>query len=224
MNAPPLRHALGEARIGFDWVRGRLMEDALAARWPGDGRTVIVLPGLFTDDARTRMLRRVLKRAGYKAHGWGLGRNMPVRADLMARLDVRIEALQRREGGKVALVGWSLGGVIAREYAKHAPDRVSQVITLGAPFSGDPRDNRAWRWYEAFADHTVDAPPLAGERREKPPVPTTAIWSQRDGIIPPSAARGQEGERDHDIEIRSGHFAMSCAPDALEAVLKALRS
>jgi dienelactone hydrolase len=222
MTEPALRHYLGEARIGLDWVRGRLVEDSLAARWPGDGRTVIVLPGLFTSDARTRMLRRVLKRAGYRTYGWGLGRNMPVRADLMARMDERIDGLQAREGGKVSLVGWSLGGVIAREYAKHAPDRVAQVITLGAPFSGDPRANRAWRWYEAFADHTVDAPPFPGERSEKPPVPTTAIWSARDGIIPPGAARGQAGERDADLEIRCGHFAMSCAPDALEAVLKAL--
>jgi pimeloyl-ACP methyl ester carboxylesterase len=222
MTEPPLRHYLGEARIGFDWVRGRLSEEVLAARWPGDGRTVIVLPGLFTNDARTRMLRRVLKRAGYRTYGWGLGRNMPVRADLMARLDERIGALQAREGGKVSLVGWSLGGVIAREYAKHAPERVAQVVTLGAPFSGDPRANRAWRWYEAFSDHPVDAPPFPGNREEKPPVPTTAIWSARDGVIPPAAARGQAGERDADLEIHCGHFAMSCAPDALEAVLKAL--
>lgn len=219
---PPLRYWFGEARIASDWVRGRLVEDALAARHPGDGRAVIVLPGLFTSDARTTMLRRVLKKAGYRPYGWGLGRNMPVRADSIERFDARVAEVIRREGGAVTLIGWSLGGIIAREYAKVFPAKVAQVITLGSPFSGSPRDNRAWQFYELIADHRVDAPPIASERRGKPPVPTTAIWSARDGIVSTASARGRDDERDHDIEVACGHFAMTSAPDALEAVLRSL--
>ena len=205
-------------------MRGRLVEDRLARRFSGDGRTIMVIPGLFTSDLRTAGLRRVLRKAGYHAHGWGLGRNMPIRADLLERLDGRLDDLQSRAEGPVTLIGWSLGGLVAREYAKHAPDRIGAVVTLGSPFSGDPRDNRAWRAYELVADHKVDAVPIGGDRRIKPLVPTTAIWSSRDGIIPPHAARGLPGERDAEFEVRCGHFALSSAPDAIEAVLRALRS
>jgi pimeloyl-ACP methyl ester carboxylesterase len=220
---PALKHYLGEARIFGDWMRGRLAERALAARYPGDGRAVIVIPGLFTSDARTRMLRRTLKRAGYRTYGWGLGRNMPIKADILDRFGARVSEIEARERGPVTLIGWSLGGLIARAYAHHAPDQIASVITLGSPFSGDPRSNRAWQIYELVADHKVDAPPLPVNLAAKPPVHTTAIWSARDGIISIDAARGQPNERDACVEIRCGHFAMSSAPEALAAVLKALR-
>jgi pimeloyl-ACP methyl ester carboxylesterase len=219
---PPFRHYLGESRIISDWIRGRRAESALAAQYPGDGRAVIVIPGLFTSDARTAMLRRVLKTAGYRTYGWGLGRNMPIKADILDRFSARMDVVQAREGGPVTLVGWSLGGLIARAYGHHAPDRVAEVITLGSPFSNDPRANRAWKIYELVADHSVDAPPIVYDLHKKPPVPTTAIWSARDGIISQESARGLPHESDHRVEIRCGHFAMSCAPDALEAVLRAL--
>jgi pimeloyl-ACP methyl ester carboxylesterase len=219
---PPFRHYLGESRIISDWIRGRRAESALAAQYPGDGRAVIVIPGLFTSDARTAMLRRVLKTAGYRTYGWGLGRNMPIKPDILDRFSARMDVVQAREGGPVTLVGWSLGGLITRAYGHHAPERVAEVITLGSPFSNDPRANRAWKIYELVADHCVDAPPIIYDLRKKPLVPTTAIWSARDGIISQESARGLPHESDHRVEIRCGHFAMSCAPDALEAVLRAL--
>ena len=219
---PPLRHYLGEARFIADWARGRRVEAELAKRYPGDGRPVIVLPGLFTSDARTKMLRRVLTNAGYSTYGWGLGYNMPIRADIFERFGAQVDGVQQREGAAVTLVGWSLGGLIARAYAAHAPKHIAGVITLGSPFSGNPRSNRAWKIYERVADHKVDEPPVIFDRSAKPPVPTAAIWSARDGIIAVESARGQPHERDQEVEIRCGHFAMSCAPDALEAVLKLL--
>jgi pimeloyl-ACP methyl ester carboxylesterase len=222
VTVPSFRHFLGEARIGIDWLQGRVVETSLAARYPGDGRAVIVLPGLFTSDARTTMLRRVLKKAGYRTYGWGLGRNMPIRADILDRFGTRVSEIQARECGQVTLIGWSLGGLIARAYASHSPDQVASVITLGSPFSGDPHSNRAWKIYELVADHKVESPPLAFDRASKPPVPTTAIWSARDGVISAEAARGLPHERDDEVEINCGHFAMSSAPDALEAVLRVL--
>lgn len=219
---PPFRHYLGEGRIVRDWIKGRRAEAALAAQYPGDGRAVIVIPGLFTSDARTAMLRRVLKKAGYRTYGWGLGRNMPIKADILDRFAARMEEVRARDGGPITLIGWSLGGLIARGYGHHAPNEVAEIITLGSPFSNDPRANRAWKIYELMADHSVDAPPIAYDLRAKPPVPTTAIWSARDGIISQESARGLPHESDHRVEIRCGHFAMSCAPDAMEAVLQLL--
>jgi pimeloyl-ACP methyl ester carboxylesterase len=222
-DVPPLKYYFGEARLLRDWARGRSKEDMLAALYPGDGRAVIVLPGLFTSDRRTQMLRRVLRKAGYRTYGWGLGHNMPIKADLLDRFDVRVDEVCMRSGkDQVALVGWSLGGLVARGYANHRPGRVSEVITLGSPFSGDPRANRAWKLYELVGDHPVDEPPLPIDRTAKPPCPTTAIWSARDGIISADSARGEPHERDQEIEVTCGHLAMTSAPDVLEAMLRAL--
>lgn len=220
---PPLRFLLREASLPFQWLRGRSAAPQLAAQWPGDGRAVLVIPGFGNLDSHTALLRDTLDKAGYRSFPWGLGAGGPVRPDLFDRLDRRLAAILDRTQGPVTLLGWSLGGVIARGYAHHAPDKVAAVITLGSPFSGDPRSNRAWRLYEALADHPVDRPPIGANYAAKPPAHTTAIWSPHDGIVPRAAAEGQPDERDAAIAIRCGHFAMSCAPDALQAVLQALR-
>jgi pimeloyl-ACP methyl ester carboxylesterase len=106
----------------------------------------------------------------------------------------------------VLLVGWSLGGVYARELAREVPDLVRAVVTLGSPFSGDPHMNNVWRLYEWVAGHPVDNPPV-GHSADKPPVPSLAIWSRRDGIIAPRAARGLEDERDEAVELSCNHMA-----------------
>lgn len=220
---PPIGYFFAEARVASDWLRGRAAAPAIAARFPGDGRRVIVIPGLFASDAETSLLRQTITRAGYRTSGWGLGRNMPISADILQRFDAHVRTVQGGDAAPVALVGWSLGGIIAREYAKFAPGRVERVLTLGSPFSGDIRENRAWRAYELFAPYKIDRIPISIDRAAKPPVRTIAIWSARDGIVPVHAARGQPGERDEEIEISCGHMAMTVAPDALEAVLKGLR-
>jgi pimeloyl-ACP methyl ester carboxylesterase len=98
------------------------------------------------------------------------------------------------------VVGWSLGGLFARELARACPERVCAVVTLGSPFSGDPKQNNVWRLYERVAGHKVDAPPLP-RITDKPPVPHLALWSRKDGLIAPRAARGLEGERDEAVEL-----------------------
>ena len=83
------------------------------------------------------------------------------------------------------------------------------MVTLGTPFSGDPRANNAWRMYELVAGHKVDHPPIDTVVSEKPPVPTIAIWSRRDGIVAPASARGKEGERDKAIELDCSHMGFA---------------
>jgi len=184
----------------------------------GEGRTVIVIPGFLASDTTTARLRKSLEKAGFAVHGWGLGRNRGVTADILERLDARIESLAIN--GPVTLVGWSLGGLIAREYAKHAPDRVEKVITLGSPFSGSPRANNAWRAYEYVAGHSVDSPPVAVTLSEKPAAHTIACWSARDGVIAPASARGRSHERDRAQEIDCTHMAFIVHPRAIRAVAK----
>jgi alpha-beta hydrolase superfamily lysophospholipase len=221
--APPLSLLLGEARVLGDWARGARHNGRIAKAHQGDGHPVMILPGFMVAEARMEFLRHTLIRAGYRAFGWGLGRNLGVTADVLDRLDVQFDRIERETNDPVTLLGWSLGGLIAREYAKHAPQRVARVITMGSPFSGDPRANNAWRVYEWVTKHPVDAPPIAARLAEKPPVPTYALWSRRDGIVSPASACGRPGESDEAIEVDCGHLAFACAPEAIEAVLNLLK-
>ena len=186
----------------------------------GASRSVMVIPGFMASDQTTSRLRRSLEAAGFQAHGWGLGRNKGIKADIFDRLDQRIEALGI--DGPLTLVGWSLGGLIAREYAKYAPDRVGKVVTLGSPFSGDLRANNAWRVYEFVAGHKVDAPPIEVSLSEKPPVHTCAFWSARDGVVAPASARGRRHESDERIELDCSHMAFVARPDAIRMIAKAI--
>ena len=99
---------------------------------------------------------------------------------------------------------------------------LAQVITLGSPFSGSIRANNAWRLYQLVAGHPVDAPPIAARLAEKPPVPTYALWSRRDGIVAPASARGEAHERDAAIEVDCLHMGFACAPEATRAILDLL--
>ena len=219
-DAPSLSLLLGEARVFGDWARGARENGRIARTHDGAGHKVVILPGFMVAEARMELLRHTLSRAGYEAYGWGLGRNLGVTADMIARFDARLDEIEGDD--PVTLVGWSLGGLIAREYAKYAPQRVARVITMGSPFSGSPRANNAWRLYEWVTKHAVDAPPIEARLAEKPPVPTYALWSRRDGIVAPASARGLPGEADHSIEVDCSHLAFACAPEAITAVLGVL--
>lgn len=179
---------------------------------PGQGQPVLVYPGYLTSDVSSIRLRRSLRTAGYAAYGWEIGQNKGARADLLERLGVRLDAVANRHGQSVVLIGWSLGGIFARELAKQRPELVRAVMTLGSPFSGHPRANNAWRIYEALNDHTVDNPPIASNLAEKPPVRTIAVWSPVDGIVSPAAARGLPHESDRQVELRERHLSLARAP------------
>ena len=185
---------------------------------PGRGQPVVVYPGYLTSDVSSIRLRRSLSKAGYAAYGWQIGRNKGARVDLLDRLGRHLAEVTDRHGEPAALVGWSLGGVFARELAKHRPDLVRLVITLGSPFSGSPRANNAWRIYNLLNDHSVDNPPIAGDLAAKPPVPTIAVWSPIDGIVAPASARGLPYESDRQLELHERHLSLARAPKGISLV------
>jgi pimeloyl-ACP methyl ester carboxylesterase len=185
---------------------------------PRGSGPVIVLPGFMARDFMTARLRRSLIAAGYDARGWGMGQNRGVRADLLERLAGAVRSVAEHAGQPAVLIGWSLGGIFAREVAKHAPDAVRLVITLGSPFSGDPRANNAWRLYEFVTAHKVDAPPVEVDLPVKPPMRTIALWSRRDGIVSCASAAGAPGERDEAIELQCRHLGFTVAPEAIAAI------
>lgn len=214
--APPLNLLAREA-MSFGPLRIRAaLGPHVKMQTNGGGRPVMVIPGFMASDRTTARLRRSLSVSGFACVGWGLGRNTGIKSDVLARLDDQIAALGSSE--PITLIGWSLGGLIAREYAKYAPDRVAKIVTMGSPFSGDPRANNVWRMYEFIAGHKVDAPPLDVRLSVKPPVPTVALWSRRDGLVSPRAACGLPHEADTRIEQDCSHMGYIASPNIIRQI------
>jgi pimeloyl-ACP methyl ester carboxylesterase len=195
---------------------------AVAGAQSGAGQPVMVIPGILSSDSATALLRRTLDASGYRAHASELGFLTGIKAATLARAMDRLSEIAAAEQRKVVLVGWSLGGLYARVLAQRHPDLVELVMTLGSPFSGDRRANNAWRLYEAINDHKVDAPPVPDDPAVKPPVRTIALWSRKDGVIAPAAARGLPHERDAEVEVPFHHFALASTRPAIDRVVTEL--
>ena len=220
VSAPPLRLFLGELRSGYEsWRAWRAMGESETAAEAQPG-AVMLLPGFGTHSFRMRALRRGLEAAGHRVDDWGLGWNMGGTAEQLDRLCARIEDVAVRQGEPVSLVGWSLGGLYAREAAKRVPHAVRMVITMGTPFSGDLHANNAWRAYHWITGQDVAVPPVPGDYAAKPPVPTIALWSARDGIVSPRSARGRAGERDAAVALRCTHLGFASHPSVVGEVLR----
>ncbi len=195
---------------------------------PGDGHPVISLPGYLASDRSTRVLRKYIYEWGYDSFRWRMGRNLgPSRqGDLEQQLDARLQKIFIQTGRKVSLVGWSLGGLYAREMARRNPQVVRSVITLGSPH-GDPKATNAWRLYEMLSGISVDEQTIR-ERVEKlrapiPDVPITAIFSKSDAIVSADIARLPEGPEVENIGINTSHFGMGFNPIVLYLIADRLR-
>ncbi|MEO8455301.1 MAG: alpha/beta hydrolase [Sphingomicrobium sp.] len=177
----------------------------------------MVIPGFIAHDRTTAALRGALADAGWRVHGWEMGVNRGARPETVERLKARLDDISPTR--KVLVVGWSLGGLFARELARADPQRIRAVVTLGSPFSGDPKQNNVWRLYELIAGHKVDQPPLP-RITDKPPVPQLALWSRIDGLVAPRAARGLENERDKAVELDCTHMAFGVSRIAARNVVR----
>ena len=186
----------------------------------GDGHAVLVLPGFLASDASTRPLRRALTRLGYDAQGWGLGRNTGASVRVREGMTRRLEQLHTQSGGKVSLVGWSLGGVYARELARNAPDPVRRVLTLGSPINGDPRGSSAeslYRQVNGLKEAPVDWDGIH-RRRVPPPVPCTAVYSKTDGIVSWRCAMETEAPNTENVEVYGSHCGLGVNPQVLRII------
>ena len=207
---PPVRWLLTEpARSALD-LAGLALTAAWLARSPhGDGHAVLVLPGLLVGDMSTMVLRRFLRGLGYDVQRWELGRNVGPTAEVVARLPSALERLAER-AGPVSVIGWSLGGVYARGLAHRHPDLVRQIITLGSPFAiRDGRQSRAHRAFEfERRAHQYPVPfDIPAPRLSEPvPVPSTAVYSRRDGIVDWRACIDPAGALRQNIEVRCSHL------------------
>ena len=186
----------------------------------GDGHPVLVLPGLVASDVSTGPLRNFLRAKGYAAEGWAQGRNRGLRVGVEDKMLDQVRRMADKSGRKVSLIGWSLGGIYARQLAKQLPDLVRGVITLGSPFACPPYATNAWRVYELASGMKVaDADTHhAGALHEPPPVPTTSVFSRTDGICAWQGCVNAPGEQVENIEVEASHCGMAHHPAIVYAI------
>ncbi|MBL8275285.1 MAG: alpha/beta hydrolase [Pelomonas sp.] len=184
----------------------------------GDGHPVLVFPGLGANDLTTAPLRALLDSIGYMTQPWGQGFNFGPRAGVLEQIKHDLQALHRRHHRKVSLLGWSLGGIYARELAKECPDLVRCVVTLGTPFTGHPRATNAWRFFELVSGHTSNDAELMEAIRQPPPVPTTSIFSKTDGVVAWRCSVNEPGPLVENIEVHASHIGLGFNPMALYAL------
>ncbi len=190
----------------------------------GEGRPVLLLPGLMADDWSTAPLRRILASSGYEPYAWGLGRNIGPTPKAIAGMDRLLLEIREAHGRPVSLIGQSLGGIFARELARRHPGVVERIITLGSPIGiSDSRQSRAHQTYvrhvdqhlpEFAFDTWITAPP--------PAVPSTSVYSRFDGVVRWEACLHPEDDLSENIEVAASHLGLAVHPAAVYAVLDRL--
>ncbi len=217
--APGLLRILLEARAPLEYAASVALSPWLRRAPRGDGHAVLVLPGLGANDISTAPMRRFLRSLGYAVYPWRQGFNLGPRTGVLEGCSQTLQALVERRGGKpVSLVGWSLGGLYAREIAKMHPELTRCVVTLGTPFTGHPKATNAWRFYELASGQSVHDPEQLAQMRITPSVPTTSIFSRSDGIVAWRNSLNPDGPLSENIEVVASHIGLGVSPVALYAL------
>lgn len=227
VNKPSLFWALTEAGRAITELGASLPFQRLyGSKGTGDGHPVIVLPGFMASKRSTTTLRKFLKKLGYTVYDWGQGRNFG-KIEYKDSLLTLIDELYAVHGTRISLIGWSLGGVFARELAKERPKLIRQVITLGSPFRAVVKKNNATWLYEYVSGgkkiEELD-PALLQDLPKPAPVPTTAIYSKEDGVVPwEYCIEAEETDIHQNVQVRGSHLGLGVNPSVLHIIADRLQ-
>lgn len=219
MNLRLMAAMISESRAIFELNAFYSMRLLMRTFPKGDGHPVLFLPGFMASDFSTRPMRRLFKDLGYAAYGWQLGRNLKVNPEREAEMQALLRKVHASEESKVSIVGWSLGGVFAREIAKAHPECVRQVISLGSPISGEiVRDPVHHAYKSVNGEPTETDQARFSTLGEAPPVPTTSIYSKTDSIVPWRRSVQKKGPMTQNIEVPASHMGLGVNPLVMYAI------
>lgn len=219
---PSLFWTFTEGRAIFEFGAFNLLKRQMKNLPTGDGHPVLFLPGFMASDHSTQPMRRLFDELGYETFGWGLGRNVKFNAEREIAMRDLLSGIAQRTGRKVSIVGWSLGGVFARELAKMHPDITRLVISLGSPISSNRKYSSARHLFEAINGKTT-APEADGRYADldtAPPVPTTSIFTKTDGIVAwrGSVQKPSEHTQTENIIVPASHVGLGVNPIVMVAI------
>jgi hypothetical protein len=218
--SPPLTTPKATLRVLLDEWYTLAALPLLVARTPrlaripqGNGSLVIDVPGWMSPEASMAPLRTFLRLKGHNAQGWGLGFNRGRPEADIVRLTEKVEAAAKKTGCPVSLVGWSLGGFIAREVARAVPKAVKRVLTFGAPIIGGPTYTIGARSFGARECQRISK--LINEREQTSPIttPLTIIFTRRDRVVSWGACLDRCSPNVEHLEVNSTHIGMGLDPD-----------
>ncbi len=221
---PSPKLLLWELRSVPELLTSFLPRPFAAALPRGHDEPVMVVPGFAADDLAVALLTRRLKSLGYQAISWGLGRNTGNLKRLQPALVEQVQRFSNSSGAKVKLVGWSLGGAMARDVAREHPEWVDQVITLGSPVIGGAKFTAVGRSYKRKGVD-LDRMASAADARETAktiPVPVTALYDRHDGIVSWGACIDRHNRHVRHIEVRCSHLGMVVDRGVFDIVAGAL--
>ena len=188
----------------------------------GDGHAVLTLPPFMSDDKFMGPLRRFLEALGYQPRGWELERNTGFDDGKFKHLVRRIERIADRTGGKVSLIGHSLGGIYARHLGHEIPHAVRQVIYMGTPFNISDEasvDLPIRRIYERLNPAETNTELMQSTiDLGATPTPSTAIFSEGDGFVPWRFCIDEPDSNSENIRIHGSHSGMPFNLPVLYAV------
>lgn len=221
--SPPSRSLLAELRVFAEIPNLALSFPKLAAQPRGNGRSVMAFPGFGAGDASTAVLRSYLRYLGYRARGWGIGLNNGDVVELIANSTAATERFAKRMGGPVSIVGWSLGGYLAREVARDRPEIVERIITLGSPIIGGPKYTAAAEFYRRQG-YDLDRIEQLVEFRNQTPIhaPITALYSKSDAIVSWEACIDHHNDHVEHVEVEGSHLGLGFNASVYELIAQRL--
>ena len=222
--SPPSNIRLfNEAFSWLEFPRLFLHAPDLLTQVRGKGERVLVFPGFGAGDLSTLVLRQYLAYLGYNSAGWQQGINT---GDVMVMIRTLTDAVRKQAqdtSAPVILVGWSLGGYLAREVAREVPNHVSQVLTLGSPIIGGPKYTRV---AALFKDNglSLDMIEQAIASRDKQllQMPITNIYSKNDGVVAWEACIDHKSPDVEHFEVRSSHLGLGISADVFRIIARQL--
>lgn len=221
ISAPPAWMAALEYRAVGERAQMSAMLPALRRLPKGDGHPVLVFPGFTTGDRSTQPLRKLLRDLDYRTYGWGLGVNVGPTQRVLDGIFERLEQAHDRKGERVSVIGWSLGGIYARELARARPDLVRQVITLGSPIQMVENDtSSASRIWDSLSKYHAKGFRSPDREADRPllTVPATSIYSRTDGVVNWKACLIRRSDRTENIRVFGSHCGLGFNTAAIYAI------